>query len=255
MSEAYERWMVPTVFRPFAADLARRAGARAPRRVLELAAGTGVLTRELVTTIPDASVTATDLNAAMVELGRRLVPGASWERVDAMEIPFDDGSYDMVVCQFGAMFFPVKAAAFAQVRRVLEPAGTFLLNTWAELAAHDFERALVDVLERLFPTDPPRFLAAVPHGYADPDVIVADLADGGLRCVAVERVSLQGHAGSAAGLATGYCTGSPLRAELEARGDLTALTAAVAAAMDAALGGGPVTGTMTANVVEATPRT
>src|SRR5689334_15803767 len=81
MPEAYERWLGPTVFRPLAADLARRVAARSPRRILELAAGTGVLTRELVTAAPGAEVVATDLNEAMVEYGRQQVPEAAWRRL------------------------------------------------------------------------------------------------------------------------------------------------------------------------------
>src|SRR5437762_13509468 len=111
MSDAYERWMVPAVFRPFARDLVARVIARSPERVLELAAGTGVLTRELSRALPAARVTATDLNVAMVRVGEQLVPSASWQQADAMSLPFDDGEFDLVVCQFGAMFFPDKTAA------------------------------------------------------------------------------------------------------------------------------------------------
>jgi SAM-dependent methyltransferase len=254
MPEAYGRWLGPTIFRPFAVDLARRAAAHAPRRVLELAAGTGELTHELTSALPSAEVTASDLNEAMVEFGRRQVPGAAWRRADAMDLPFGDARYDVVACQFGAMFFPDKPAAFAEVRRVLSPTGTLLLSTWGTLETHDFQAALVAAIERVFPADPPIFMVAVPHGYADPAVIAADLAAGGLRCVGVESVTLAGTARSVADLAAGYCTGTPLRAELEARGDLATATARIADEMQACLGADPVTGRMTANIVEATPR-
>jgi SAM-dependent methyltransferase len=249
MPAAYERWLVPAVFRPFAVDLARRVQRRAPRRVLELAAGTGVLARELLP-VADA-VTATDLNVAMVELGCDQVPGARWLRADAADLPFDDEQFDLVVCQFGVMFFPDKAAAFAEARRVLAPAGTVLMTTWASLDAHAFQSALVAGLERAFPRHPPPFMASVPHGYSDVEVVAADVEAGGLRCVAIEAVTLQGSARSAADLAAGYCTGTPLRAEIEARGDLAATTAIVAREMTARLGEGHVTGPMKAYLVEA----
>src|SRR5437588_7111091 len=158
MPEAYERLLAPAVFQPFAADLARRASARRPRRVLELAAGTGLLTTELLAASASADVTATDLNAAMVELGRQRAPDAAWRQADAMDLPFDAGQFDLVLCQFGAMFFPDKQAAFAEMCRVLTPDGAALLSTWAALDTHAFQAALVAGLERAFPNDPPTFM-------------------------------------------------------------------------------------------------
>jgi SAM-dependent methyltransferase len=253
MPEAYEKWLVPTVFGPFAADLAARAAALAPARVLEVAAGTGALTRALAGAIPDAEITATDLNEAMVALGRARAPGAAWQRADAMRLPFDDARFDVVACQFGVMFLPDRPAGYAEVRRVLAPDGTFLFNAWSALAAHEFEVAFTAALGRIFPADPPTFLATTPHGYANPDRIVADLRAGGLRCREVRAVTLRTRAESVAGLATGYCTGTPVRAEIVDRGDLTTTTAAVVRELEARFGSGPITIGMTAHVVEATP--
>jgi SAM-dependent methyltransferase len=250
MSEAYERWLVPTLFRPYASDLAARAAAHRPERVLELAAGTGAVTRLLVEEL-DAEIVATDLNQGMVEVGRQRAPGADWRQADAQALPFDDESFDLVVCQFGVMFFPDKRAAFAEVRRVLRPGGRFLFNSWADLAANDHAAALSAALDGLFPDDPPRFVAAVPHGYHDPDAITADLESAGFQHVHHVTVTLAGTAASADDLARGFCTGSPLRAELAARGDVDALTERVSAALTASLGDGPVTGAMSAHVVEA----
>jgi len=255
MPAAYDRYLVRTIFAPFAADLARRAVALRPGRVLELAAGTGALTVELVASLPGAAVTATDLNAAMVEYGAGKVPSAAWRTADATELPFADAGFDLVVCQFGVMFFPDKGAAFAEAARVLGGEGRFLFNTWATVEEHDFAAALSAALERVLPADVPAFVVAVPHGYSDPDTVVADLAAGGMECVAHERIVAIGQAGSAAELAVGFCTGTPLRAALEARGDLDAITAEVAREMEARLGPGPVTGRMAAHVFEARPRT
>jgi SAM-dependent methyltransferase len=257
MPEAYETWLVPTVFGPFAGDLAARAAARiaarTPARVLEVAAGTGALTRELSGAIPDADITATDLNEAMVAFGRARAPGAAWQQADAMRLPFDDAGFDVVACQFGVMFLPDKPAGYAEVRRVLVADGTFLFNAWSTLATHEFEVAFTAALERIFPADPPTFLARTPHGYADPDRIVADLQAGGLRCREMHAVTLRSRAESVAGLATGYCTGTPVRAEIVDRGDLTTTTAAVVRELEAQFGSGPITIGMTAHVVEATP--
>jgi SAM-dependent methyltransferase len=251
MPDAYQRFLVPTVFEPFAAELAGRVAARGPARVLELAAGTGALTEQLVTHLPGADVVATDLNPAMVALGARRVPGATWRQADAAHLPFEAAAFDAVVCQFGVMFFPDRPAAYAEACRVLAADGALLFNTWGPVAAHDFAAALVAALGNAFPDDPPGFVAAVPHGYADPDVVRADLAAAGFAQVRVDTVTLEGRARSARDVAVGFCTGSPLRAALEARGDLDAAVSAVAGTMEDILGPGPVTGRMTAHVVEA----
>lgn len=247
MPAAYEQYLVPVVFRPFAADLTARARVLHPRRVLELAAGTGVLTAGLVAAAPSAEVTATDLNEAMVAFGSTRAPGAVWRQADAQRLPFPDGGFDLVVCQFGVMFFPDRVAAFTEVRRVLAPSGRFLFNTWGPLGTHAFEVALQVGLERAFPVDPPRFFPTVPHGYADPAVVAADLA-------AVEdqqELTLQGRAASTADLATGYLAGTPVRVAVEERGDGPAVRATVIEEMTARLGPGPVTAPMTAYVFRA----
>jgi SAM-dependent methyltransferase len=255
MAEAYERWLVPTVFRPFAVDLAGRVGETTPGRVLELAAGTGVVTREIVRAVPGAEVTATDLNQAMVEVGREQVPEATWEQADALDLPYQDGEFDAVACQFGVMFFPDKRRGFAEARRVLKPSGRALVSTWDTVDTHDFAAALAAGLERAFPDDPPTFIATVPHGYADPDLVAGDLRAAGFDGITIDRVTLEGHAPSAADVATGFCAGTPLRPQIEARADLAATIAVVAETMGERFGPGPVTGRMTAYVLEATPRT
>ena len=252
MPQAYERWLVPTVFRPFAVDLARRVAARGPRRILELAAGTGVLTRELVSEAGSGDVIATDFNAAMVDLGRQEVPQATWRQADAMDLPFDDAEFDLITCQFGVMFFPDKQAAFAEASRILAPGGMFIFSTWASLESHQFQAALVAALTQVFPKDPPTFMAAVPHGYADPDLVVNDARAGGFDQVTVETVTLEGRARSAADIAAGYCEGTPLRAAIEVRTDLASATAAITRQLEAQFGLGEVTGQMTAYVFEAT---
>lgn len=253
MPDAYERWLAPAVFRPFAADLAERAARLHPARVLEVAAGTGVLTAELVAALPDADVTATDLNASMVEFGSHQAPGATWQQADALGLNFADGEFDLVTCQFGVMFFPDKAAAFREMRRVLRPGGTVLFNTWATIDTHGFAAALRAGVERAFPDDPPTFMVAVPHGYPDLDQVASDLAAGGLDCVSAQTVTLDGQAESAAGVGTGFCTGTPLRMAIESRGDLVASTAVICEEMTNRLGPGPVTAQMTAYVIEAAP--
>lgn len=251
MSAAYDEYLVPAVFRPYADDLAARVVRSQPRVVLELAAGTGVLTRAMMAALPGAQVTATDLNVAMVDVGATQVPTATWRQADAMDLPFGDASVDLVACQFGVMFFPDRPRAYAEVARVLRPSGHFLFNCWGPLATHDVEATVMAALAESFPDDPPNFLARVPHGYHDTDLVAADLTRAGLGAIHIETVTLSCIGRNAADLAHGYCRGTPLRAEIEARGDLEATTRAVAASLDRQFGSGPVIGRMAALVVSA----
>ncbi|OIJ65313.1 class I SAM-dependent methyltransferase [Streptomyces mangrovisoli] len=251
MPEAYEQHLVPVLFRPFADDLATRAAALRPRSVLELAAGTGVLTSALVDAVPAAAVTATDLNEAMVTVGSAREPRAAWRRADAQELPFDDGGFDLVVCQFGVMFFPDRPAAYAEVRRVLAPGGRFVFNSWGPLSTHGFDAAFQAALEESMPDGAPPFLRDVPHGYADPAAVAADVEAAGLTLAAAEPLTLAGVARSAASVADGFLTGTPVSAAMAGREDARDIRAAVARRMTDRLGTGPVTAPMSATVYTA----
>lgn len=247
MPQVYDRHLGPVIFAPVAADLGARVAHLGPHRVLELAAGTGVATAALRDAVPDAELTATDLNPAMVTLGQQRVPSAHWQVADALDLPFPDRSFDLVACQFGVMFFPDKVAGLRECARVLEPGGRVLVVTWGDVARHTFSSALVTAVGRVL-ADPPAFIARVPHGYDDPRALPADLRTAGFDDVDLETVTVTGHASSAADLAEGFCGGTPLRGELATRGDVAALTRAVAAEMTAVLGEGPVSGTMEVHV-------
>jgi SAM-dependent methyltransferase len=251
MSAAYDEYLVPAVFRPYADDLASRVARHRPRVVLELAAGTGVLTQAMTANLPGVRITATDLNTAMVDIGSAQVPTATWRQADAMQLPFGDASFDLVACQFGVMFFPDRPAAYAEVARVLRPGGHFLFNSWGPLATNDVEATVIAALAEAFPDDPPNFLARVPHGYHDADQVAADLVTAGFDDVHIETVNLECTGKTATDLARGYCRGTPLRAEIEARGDLEVTTHAVATALERRFGSGPVVGRMAALVVSA----
>src|SRR5712691_10858334 len=137
----YETYLVPLIFEPYAADLVNRLSSRSPSRVLEIAAGTGVVTRALASMLPESvSIVATDLTQAMLDQAR--VVGTrrtvEWRQADAMQLPFADGTFDAVVCQFGVMFFPEKSKAFAEARRVLRRGGVFIFNVWDQIRENEF---------------------------------------------------------------------------------------------------------------------
>ncbi|MCU1659813.1 MAG: ubiE 4 [Pseudonocardiales bacterium] len=252
MPEIYDRCLGPALFGPYAAHLAAMAAELAPRRVLELAAGTGIATAELVRALPEAAITATDLNPAMVAWGSDRVSGATWRQADAQDLDdFPAHSFDLVVCQFGVMFFPDKAAAFAETARVLAPGATMLFTVWDAVHLSPFPAALVESLATVLPEDPPSFIVRIPHGYADPGQIAKDLEAGGLRSASIEPLVLRGAAPSARVVAEGFCLGSPLRFALQERGSLDHLTAALSDEMTARLGDGPIEGDLAGYVVSA----
>jgi SAM-dependent methyltransferase len=253
----YERYLVPMTFEPYARDLVERLRVHAPRRVLELAAGTGAVTRNLAASLPDSTIVATDLNPAMLEQARALGAARSieWLVADALALPFRDGAFDAVVCQFGAMFFPDKVKGFSEARRVLSPGGRLLFNVWDRLEDFELEHTVIQALERVFPEDPPRFLARTPHGYRDPAVIERDLAAAGFTAKPeISVVPQRSRAASASDAALGYCQGTPLRGEIEARSAarLEEATRVVAEAVAARFGAGPIDGKMQALVVSVT---
>ncbi|WP_433585513.1 class I SAM-dependent methyltransferase [Microbacterium hydrocarbonoxydans] len=218
--ENYDRYMVPLIFAPYAADLASRVAPLAPRRVLETAAGTGVVARFVVPELAaDAGYVATDLSRPMLDFAASALPDANvtWRAADALELPFDDASFDVVLCQFGAMFFPDRVRAYREALRVLAPGGTFLFSVWDALDKNDFARETGEELDEMFPDDPPRFMARVPHGYHDVARIEQDLRDAGFTRVVIDTVTAQSVAPSALIAATAYCQGTPVRAEIETR--------------------------------------
>jgi len=218
----YETYLVPLIFEPYAADLANRlASRRSLARVLEVAAGTGVVTRNLASVLPESvSIVATDLNQPMLDLAaaigiRRPV---EWRQADAMQLPFGDATFDAVVCQFGVMFFPEKSKAFSEARRVLRPGGVFIFNVWDRIKENEFADSVTNALEPLFPKDPPRFLARIPHGYHDRPTIERDLANGGFTASPqISTVAARSRAESSRVPAIAYCQGTPLRNEIETR--------------------------------------
>ncbi|NUP52019.1 MAG: class I SAM-dependent methyltransferase [Catenulispora sp.] len=251
IAQVYQRYLVPMIFEPYAADLAERVAAHGPTRVLEIAAGTGVATRRLASALPDSvPIVATDLNPAMLtQAAEAGTPRpVQWRQADATDLPFGDAEFDAVVCQFGMMFPPDKAKAYSEARRVLKPGGVFTFSVWDRIEDNEFADVVTTALEALFPDNPPRFLARTPHGYHDLDVIRRDLAAGGFTAEAqVSTVTERSRAQSARAVAIALCQGSPLRNEVESR--LEDATDLAEEAVGRRFGTGAVDGKMQAHVI------
>jgi SAM-dependent methyltransferase len=251
----YDECLGPIMFEPYAADLVRRVPLADATRVLELACGTGIVTRLLRAALPaSATLVATDLNEAMVSYAREAVPlaGIVWQTADVQALPFADESFDVVVCQFGIMFLPDIARGFGEAHRVLAPGGTLLASAWCSLAENPAHRAMQDALARMFPDDPPRFLDT-PYGYHDEGRMRADATAGGFAAPGVEIVRLQTQGPSALEFAKGFARGSPLNHELNERGaDLDGVTRDIAEAVARVGGSAPLTLDLAATVITAT---
>jgi SAM-dependent methyltransferase len=253
--QRYDQYLVPLIFEPYAKDMARRVSLLGPSRVLEIAAGTGVVTREMASTLPSSvAIIASDLNQAMLDHASRVGTArpVEWRQADAMQLPFADQSFDAVVCQFGAMFFPDKGKAFAEGRRVLRAGGTFIFSVWDRIGENDFADIVTRALEGLFPVDPPRFLARTPHGYHDASVIAGDVARGGFdRVPQIATLEARSRADSPRAPAVAYCQGTPLRNEIEAHDParLDEATDVAAAAIAGRFGSGAVHGKIQARIV------
>lgn len=255
--EIYDTHLVPLIFEAFAADLANRVAGGRPKRILETAAGSGVVTRALAPLLDrDARYVVSDLNPPMLERARSR-QGADarieWRQADALDLPFGDGDFDAVCCQFGVMFFPDRVAGFREARRVLKPGGRFLFNTWDSIEYNDFARIVTEAAGREFPDDPPRFMARTPHGYHDTEQVEADLRQAGFSSVEIVTVEENSLAASPRIPAVAYCQGTPLRNEIEARDPqgLERITDLAAAAIAAAFGEGAVAGKIKGHVVMA----
>ncbi len=227
----YDRYMVPLLFRPYAEAAAKRAEALQPRRILETACGTGVVTEALHRHLPDAEIVATDLNPPMLEQAARRLgsENVTFRQADALDLPFDDESFDLVVCQFGVMFFPDKVRGNAEARRVLREGGRYLLVIWDDVGRNLATRVAGNAVAELFPDDTAAFYERLPFRYHDKAVIERDLRDAGFTRLGIETVELRSRAASARDAAIALTQGTPMRTEIEKRG-----AEALGAATDAA---------------------
>lgn len=256
--DIYERLLVPLLFAPYASELANRVADARPRDVLEIAAGTGALTRALADRLPaDARIVASDLNVPMLERAQASLAQearVTWRQADALALPFDAETFDAVACQFGVMFYPDKVQGHREARRVLRPQGRYCFAVWDAIAHNVFAAAVEDAISKVFVDNPPRFMSRTPHGYCDPDTLRADLRAAGIQAIDIEAVRHTASAASARDVAQAFCQGTPLRGEIEARspGQLDRVTNEVAQALLSRFGDGPVEGGIAAYIVSCT---
>jgi ubiquinone/menaquinone biosynthesis C-methylase UbiE len=253
----YDRYLRPLIFEPYAQDLAKRVAKLYAHAMLETAAGTGVVTAAIASSMaPGDTLVATDLNPAMLALAKSTInnPAVTFQQADAMALPFADGSFDLVVCQFGIMFFPDKLAGCKEAFRVLRKGGTFLFNVWDKLELNELPAIVNATVATMFPENPSIFMARTPHGYNDIEGIKATLAAAGFKNVSAEIIPKRSHAPSAHEPAIGFCQGTPMRNEIESRDPkkLELATDLSTKAIVAKFGNGPIDAAIQAIVFTAT---
>lgn len=257
IAEVYDRDLRPLIFEAYARDLAQIVASEPVSRVLEIAAGTGVVTKELFALLgDDALIEATDINQSMIDLARSGLdyPSIRWTCVDAMDLPFNAGCFDAVVCQFSAMFFPDRVRAFAEAKRVLRPRGRFIMSVWDHIGVNTFAQTVEEALAGVFPSDPPRFMSSTPHGYSDAARVIRDVHDGGFdHRVKLHTFTHESKAPDPDTVARAFCCGTPLRIEIEQRdaGGLERAVTAARLALEDRFGDRDLVGTMRAHVVVA----
>jgi ubiquinone/menaquinone biosynthesis C-methylase UbiE len=207
----YDEYLGPLFFEPYAIDLAQRIKRLNSKSILEVAAGTGRLTRHLKNDLShDTTLVATDINPAMVNFGKSHTSelNIQWMEVDAHVLPFENETFDCVVSQFGVMFYSDKVKAFKEAFRVLKKGGTFIFNCWDELKNNPLANQADIALKNFFPVDTPAFYT-IPFSYFDESKIAQDVMAAGFRLPNIELVKLTGESNSAADAAKGLIEGTP----------------------------------------------
>lgn len=238
--EYYDRLLGPRIFHDFADDLARRVLDVRPNKVLELAAGTGIVTRRLRDLLPeDCFITATDLNPPMLDFAKskfQVSERVYFESADATQLPYHTSEFDTLVCQFGVMFFPDKQRSFQEAFRTLKPGGHYVFNVWGPIESNPFAKITHEKVAEFFPDEPPGFYQ-VPFGYSDSNAIKKSLKDAGFSEVRVQRLNITSEIPSSAEFATGLVFGNPIFEEITSRGgDPDTVRLAVSDALERQLG-------------------
>ncbi len=219
--EFYDRGLGPVIFEDYAREMADRVAAVSPARVLETAAGTGIVTRALRDRLPAATMlTATDLNEPMLAVARgKFRPGeaVSFRQADAQALPFADLAFEAMVCQFGIMFYPDKPMSYGEAFRVLTPGGRYFFSVWDTHQFNGFARVTQALINASFAQNPPSFYA-VPFNSAAIDPIKLELYEAGFRGIDIAVLPIDKRVDDLELFARGLIFGNPVIDQIRSRG-------------------------------------
>lgn len=229
-------------FGKIASDLARRIPADPGGDVLEIACGTGLVTRHLRERLdPSRRLVATDISQAMLDYAQPKLAGLKgieWRQADASSLPFADGQFGAVACSLGVMFLPDRKAGFDEVRRVLRPGGLFAFNVWDRVEENPCVQAYAEAIEALFPGDK-EIHFHVPYEMYSEELLRGLVSGAGLGIRKLEKVRLPVEGVTARVIATGQVRGTPRGLLLAQRGvDFDVAIDKVTAALERAGGKG-----------------
>lgn len=215
--EYYDQYLDSLLLKPYAIKMAGEIEKLGPESILELSAGTGILTEALIDQMPvTTKMLVTDINPEMMDLAKSKLwsyQNISWQLADAMNLPYSDNTFDAVLSQFGVMFYQNRHQVYRKIKEILKPGGTFIFNTWGSIHDNSIIELTERVLKRVFPFDTPNFLH-IPFGYHRYEQIIPDLSIAGFSTFTINTVKQTGYATSAVEAATGLLQGTPLCTEI-----------------------------------------
>jgi ubiquinone/menaquinone biosynthesis C-methylase UbiE len=212
IAKNYDHYLGPFLFESYADDLAGRIAFTGESNILELACGTGIVTKCLAGRLAGSDeLTATDVNAEMLSVAQEKIsrPNVFWDTVDMAAIPYAQDLFDVVVCQFGLMFVTDKQRAVSEMYRVLKKEGKVYFNVWAAIAGNPVWRIYNTLLFKFF-TNVPLNPALGPFSMSDENIGLSLLQQAGFTQCKVESVPVIGVCDTAANAAIGFVLGSPL---------------------------------------------
>lgn len=251
-----DQYFAPSWLSPFADEMARRLSRIGIGPVLEICAGTGVLTQAIASAMSAGlTIIATDPSADTIGHAS-IKPGmarVSWQLADPRALPFQDATFGIVICHFAVVMISDRVEAFQEARRVMKTGGRFVFSVPAHIRHNPVADCIQGAMDDLFPSDPPRFVAHTLHGYADNEAIDDDLTAAGFTDAIYTTVELPYVAASALDIAIGYCLGTSLRSEIETRapGEADLVVRTAVAALEKRFGAGPIEAGMRAHMVSA----
>ena len=215
----YEQYLGPMFFEPYAIEVSKRIDPSSVHIVLEIASGTGRVTRHLRERIPGTSkLIASDISQDMLSVAKEKLRNLDidWQIIDAQQLPFNDNSIDLVVCCFGYMFVPDKPKAFAEAYRVLKPGGMLLFTTWNKLelnaASYTYRTAAKKYLQ-----DPLSESYNLPFSMNDERAISSILQNAGFSKITIESVNKVSISQTAKEAANGLAQGGSIYNEIMKR--------------------------------------